>query len=84
MSRYWSPLLSRAWIDHEAVMKLVVSVATKPLILEKLQPTAEEMEQWYWMVIDDDITQGFVYGCPQDANPPVNLQTREHRRTGTA
>ncbi|GAB2283259.1 hypothetical protein Dimus_017781 [Dionaea muscipula] len=49
-----------------------------------LQPTAEEMEQWYWMGINDDITQGFVYGPPpQDANPPVNPQTRKRRRTGT-
>ncbi|GAB2297104.1 hypothetical protein Dimus_031203 [Dionaea muscipula] len=56
-----------------------------PLVLETLQPTTKEMEQWYWMGIDDDITQGFVYAPPQDANPPVNPQTRKHkrRRTGT-
>ncbi|GAB2279216.1 hypothetical protein Dimus_013866 [Dionaea muscipula] len=36
-----------------------------PLVLEKLQPTVEEMEQWYWMGIDVDITQGFVYAPPR-------------------
>ncbi|GAB2284448.1 hypothetical protein Dimus_018899 [Dionaea muscipula] len=42
------------------------------------------MEQWYWMGINDDKTQGFVYTPPpQDANPPVNPQTRKRRRTGT-
>ncbi|GAB2271306.1 hypothetical protein Dimus_006147 [Dionaea muscipula] len=35
------------------------------LVLETLQPTAEKIEQWYWMGIDDDITQGFVYGHPR-------------------
>ncbi|GAB2269059.1 hypothetical protein Dimus_003989 [Dionaea muscipula] len=53
-----------------------------PLVLERLESTAEEIEQFYLAGIDDDVTQGFIYAppqheIPQDANPTVPLKAQK-------
>ncbi|GAB2284254.1 hypothetical protein Dimus_018720, partial [Dionaea muscipula] len=60
-----------------------------PLVLERLEPTAEEIKQCYLTCIDDDVAQGFIYappqhGIPQDANPTVPLQAQKRKLRSTA
>ncbi|GAB2265661.1 hypothetical protein Dimus_000700 [Dionaea muscipula] len=57
---------------------------SQPLVLERLEPTAEEIEQFYLVGIDDDVAQGFIYAPPQDVNPTVPLKSKKRKLRPTA
>ncbi|GAB2276676.1 hypothetical protein Dimus_011392 [Dionaea muscipula] len=57
---------------------------SRPLVLERLEPTAEEIEQFYLAGIDDDVAQGFIYAPPQDANPTVPKKAKKRKLRSTA
>ncbi|GAB2269126.1 hypothetical protein Dimus_004055, partial [Dionaea muscipula] len=55
-----------------------------PLVLERLEPTSEEIEQFYLAGIDDDVVQGLIYAPPQGANPTVPLKAKKRKIRSTA
>ncbi|GAB2276683.1 hypothetical protein Dimus_011399, partial [Dionaea muscipula] len=60
------------------------SFSMEPLVLERLEPTAEEIEQFYLAGIDDDVAQGFIYASPQDVNPTVPKKAKKRKLRSTA
>ncbi|GAB2270032.1 hypothetical protein Dimus_004947 [Dionaea muscipula] len=56
----------------------------RSLVLERLEPTAEEIEQFYLTGIDDDVAQGFIYAPPQDVNRTIPLKAKKRKLRSTA